>query len=760
MWASLRSDLKEFVTSVTEDTTNVLEVIDSKLIEEDTPSTDDDDDDNDDKEEESDAEKEERQGSAIIDEMGEVTYGGGYEETGIVSSPRDEVARLRGLEDTYLEPLLWPQGRDEELLKRRKVDNKMEGEDEEGENTEGKADAEENEEENQGENENEGENENALQTVESVEVEDAQTTPSTTEDSTQQQHEEDQDQQNYEDDEESSEVTSFLASFDVTTKTEEITTIISRHPNTVKRYFEQFVPTTISYELFWARYFYRCNEFRVEAQWTKQREETHRARQEALSKNIQNVKNLFGGAIKAVSHIVHDDDDDDEEDHALSSSSSASVYDTYRSDPTMQMPSAATTQNSNDGSKGIGASFFGIGGRPPFVMNTAVSDDDDNDDNEQTSEEEEEEEEEEELGWDDDDDDEDYETDDDDDDNNETDEDNEDEIVFGSPSVEMDETINILKRQLSQLETERDQLHQTVEMQSEEIQQLRTTTTPVAAASSTGDETVAEGTTNSAEKVEIERLKMLIFEKDSELAAVKASMNDTDGLNDTEDNDSDGEGTGDSNDKVKAAEAKVRKLTEILRIKDTQLEEKQKEVSTLASELSSAQKSLEDTKAKLAETLLELEESNQKYDSAQGQEEQGDAQSQIVSLSSELKTEKNKGKEAQTQIQSLESKLDKLREAMEQQSLNFAVTLEEEVSRVREEMQQRTVVDGTNENVHSPSAVACGEESESSASSSGVVKISKPSDVVVDDDDEDQGGEKVLPKISSSVDEDDDWGDW
>eukprot|EP00957_Ditylum_brightwellii_P129243 9858844-Ditylum_brightwellii.AAC.1 len=58
-------------------------------------------------------------------------------------------------------------------------------------------------------------------------------------------------------------------------------------------------------------------------------------------------------------------------------------------------------------------------------------------------------------------------------------------------------------------------------------------------------------------------------------------------------------------------------------------------------------------------------------------------------------------------------------------------------------MQQHTVVDNTNENVHSPSTVASGEEAEHSTSSSGVVKISKPSD----DDNEDEGYEEDLPKI-------------
>ena len=121
---------------------------------------------------------------------------------------------MRGLEDTYLVPLLLPWGRDEDLVQMKEAENKMEDEDEEGEKAEGKADEENGD-------ENKGGNENVLQT-ESVDVEDAQKSPST-EDNTHQQQE-DQEQHEYDGDEESSEITSFLKSFDIDTKTKEIIT--------------------------------------------------------------------------------------------------------------------------------------------------------------------------------------------------------------------------------------------------------------------------------------------------------------------------------------------------------------------------------------------------------------------------------------------------------------------------------------------------------------------------------------------------------
>eukprot|EP00957_Ditylum_brightwellii_P089473 6813336-Ditylum_brightwellii.AAC.1 len=93
----------------------------------------------------------------------------------------------------------------------------------------------------------------------------------------------------------------------------------------------------------------------------------------------------------------------------------------------------------------------------------------------------------------------------------------------------------------------------------EEIQQLHTTTP----AASTGEEAVAQDTASSAEKEEIKCLNMLIL---------KNNINDTDGLNDIDDHGSDDEGPGDnSNNKVKAAEAEIQKMTEELHIKDNQL---------------------------------------------------------------------------------------------------------------------------------------------------------------------------------------------
>lgn len=89
MWAALRSDLKEFVTTVSAEGTSTLSALDEKLT-----SIDHDDD--------SEEEGREVPSAAVLD--GEV-FGEGFENTGIISSAVDEVAHRRTLEATYTEAL-------------------------------------------------------------------------------------------------------------------------------------------------------------------------------------------------------------------------------------------------------------------------------------------------------------------------------------------------------------------------------------------------------------------------------------------------------------------------------------------------------------------------------------------------------------------------------------------------------------------------------------------------------------------------------
>ena len=99
MWSALRSDLKELASTLAEDTNQVLTTIDAKLTDDGRTSS-------------AGCGDGEDQGASgagdvIIGEDGDIIYGGGgFEATGLVASAADEAARRRGLEETYLDPLL------------------------------------------------------------------------------------------------------------------------------------------------------------------------------------------------------------------------------------------------------------------------------------------------------------------------------------------------------------------------------------------------------------------------------------------------------------------------------------------------------------------------------------------------------------------------------------------------------------------------------------------------------------------------------
>lgn len=250
-------------------------------------------------------------------------------------------------------------------------------------------------------------------------------------------------------------VTEFVQQFSIQDKTEEIAQELESN-DILQQQFEALVPTMVSYQDFWMRYYWRCSLERIQQEQQQEQdddddEEEVRALDMPPSKSIPTgVRKLWGGAVHAVSATLSEDDDGNP-----------------MNQPTM--------------------SFFGASGRPPFVMNTAVDEDDEDDGIEDEGDEEE-------LGWGDDDDDEDEE------DQNEADETSE-QIEFRDAATEQ------LQEQLKQALEERDLLHQTVEMQSQKIASLMA-----------GQEAPAEEI--------ISELKMKVFEKESELAAVKESLYD------------------------------------------------------------------------------------------------------------------------------------------------------------------------------------------------------------------------------------------
>jgi len=369
MWAALRSDLKEFVTTVSAEGTSTLSALDEKLS-----SIDNDDD----------SEEEEREvpSAAVLD--GEV-FGEGFENTGIISNAIDEVAHRRTLEETYTETL--------------------------------------------------PETEEVKQFLQTLQLANEETTA-------------------------------------------EISYILQSHPDTVQHYFTDLVPTEVSYEDFWSRYFYRCDEERVEAQWEEERAERARARKAAAEALMNNAKQGWNIA----RHLVGD-------------AAKALIGDTSS---TIRTTEDSNTNNSS--AKAIVHGGLHWGGRPPFVLQS---------NDESADDEEEGDDEEEELGWDDE----------EEEDLDEDDEDGEVEISQNT-TVESEEIVfhrEEAQAQYAATQEEMDQLHETIEMQRLEIESLKTKL-----------ESVGETKVVAESNADLEQLQLIIFEKDSELAALKSKLQDTD----------------------------------------------------------------------------------------------------------------------------------------------------------------------------------------------------------------------------------------
>lgn len=258
----------------------------------------------------------------------------------------------------------------------------------------------------------------------------------------------------------------FQEDFDAESKADEISKLLADYPDSVKSHFENIVPEKVTVKEFWARYYYRCDEQRIVEQWKAEGEEKRKARAEAINAGISSVSNVFGGAIDAVSKTYE------------------AAKETAKNVPTAPAPQFNKVTGSAQG-----LNLFGSSGRPPFVMNTTV--DDDNQD---------EEEEEEELGWDDDDED-------DDDEPAKTTESSKEEVVTFSEGS--DDAMDKLQQQLQHVTAERDQLKSETEKQSQEILSLR------------------QGKIPEGDSAELVKVKMSLFEKDSEIAALKESLKDT-----------------------------------------------------------------------------------------------------------------------------------------------------------------------------------------------------------------------------------------
>lgn len=512
MWSALRSDLKEFATSIASDGHAIRDKIETNLVHP-----------NDSDSQGDDASLSQGVDDMIIGENGEVAYlAGDHDDFRTVKDPlyeaTREAQRRAELEETFLVPLLVHEvnGSKKSLSKKSSLDV---------------ADSSKTEECNDERNFQQDE-----QRMKSEDGKSSTTAPNATgndESEIQQLSEENEedgktlqdcvdDDESY--DEDDMDVLEFLNSFHIESKTDEIGEILAQYPDSVGFHFETLVPVTITYEQFWQRYYYRCDPERIQREWDQERERIKQERQEFIDKGKKTVQNIFGGALKVIKGATSHDNQE-------IGSGSESIYEKYQAEleekrkalQEVSSRSGHDTKQEHDSNNrgGIGA-FGGLftSVRPPFVMNTAVDDDEDNDDEYASSSNVDgnddinhnQEEDEEDFGWGSDDDegsdvDEEEQLADDDDDVTEGTE----EVVFSSNNLPNNDdveprTIERLKKELSDALCKNKELERMVKEQQDQLSMRNA------------------NDNNEDASMDYEKLRLELFEKDSELAAVKASL--------------------------------------------------------------------------------------------------------------------------------------------------------------------------------------------------------------------------------------------
>ena len=390
------------------------------------------------------------------------------------------------------------------------------------------------------------------------------------------------------DDDEEEEVRAFLESFSLEAKKDEIASSLEAYPDTLKVWFEELVPKEVTHEEFWQRYFYRCDPERVAAEWAADEERAAANRNQAVKMGLTAVSNFLGGAVQAVSASLAEDDAGENDPNAVP-----------------------------------------ITRRPPFVMSADSGDED---------------EEEVELGWDDDDDEEE-----DDDDGDE-----QNQIEFQDAAVEK------LQEQLKTAIEERDLLHQTVEMQTKEIAALKEAAT---AGSTPGDDTASSKETtvgknssgSNSNDEELEKLKTQLFEKDAELAALRASILDTSGTAAAEASEND------------ALEQEIKRLS-------VQLNESETRAKDATSLLSKAKEEVDKSVSQTKQVEGQLAKVNAEKSSLEASLESHKSEAQT--LKSDLQQSQERAAQLEKELHEAQEQLSKQRQEEEQ----AAVTTEGEES--------------------------------------------------------------------------------
>jgi len=101
------------------------------------------------------------------------------------------------------------------------------------------------------------------------------------------------------DPQEMAELKAYLSDFyrSIYKRSGECQAILKEHPNSVAVYFANLVPGKMSYEDFWQRYFFRCDESRLISEWDQAAEKARKARaaraeeiQHSLKKSLRNIQ--------------------------------------------------------------------------------------------------------------------------------------------------------------------------------------------------------------------------------------------------------------------------------------------------------------------------------------------------------------------------------------------------------------------------------------------------------------------------------------